>query len=308
MDFKTYDLGPDDLDRRLDKVIRKFLPDHSLSEIYKLIRKGLIKVNTKKTKENYHFLQGDTLQIADFLINSSKENEGNNNKKSGKVDLQVVFENQDILIINKPYDIKVHGDDRSLDRMVKDYYLEKHGKSSLSFLPGPLHRLDRKTTGLLAFSMSLNGARWFTENIEKHTIRKTYMGIVEGNLEKSEKWVDFIEKNDESEGFHTVTASKEENQGKKAVTTITPVEKRYISGKETTICTFEIETGRTHQIRSQCALHGFPLLGDSAYGTSFSGDSSLPKRDFYLHAWKLEFPKGNPLNLPEILVCEPEFV
>lgn len=307
MDFTTLNFGPDDTDRRLDKVIRKFLNDASLSEIYKLIRKGLIRINEKKTKENYHIMPGDTLQIAAFLLESRIEEakSGKSSINSENIKPYIVFENQDLLILNKPYDITVHGDKESLDVLVKQYYGETRGNDSLSFKPGPLHRLDRKTTGLLAFSMSLSGARWFSENIESHIIRKTYLGIVQGNLNEPETWIDFIEKDSSinPENFHTVKVSSKENSGKKAVTTTTPIKKLQINNISCTLCSFEIETGRTHQIRSQCSTHGYPLLGDTAYG----GKKNSSNKDFFLHAWKLNFPENNPINLPLEIVCEPDF-
>ena len=179
MEFQEYSFGTDDIGRRLDRIIRRFLPDYSLSEIYGLIRKGLIKINLKKTKENVRINEGDILYIADF-INSNKSkklSDALNSKNIIDIDSLIVFKNQDILILNKPYDTKVHGDNNSLDYAVRIWFEKNIKNDSLSFKPGPLHRLDRKTTGLLAFSLSLKGAKWFSENIENHNIKKTYLGI-----------------------------------------------------------------------------------------------------------------------------------
>lgn len=303
MDFKEFKCGENDEGRRLDKVLKIFLPDMNLSLLYKNIRNGLIKVNKKKQKENYHIEKGDCIQIAAFLLEDKNESLEDHRNTLNIKDL-IIFQNEHILILNKPYDIKVHGDKNSLDEAVKAYYKKEFSDNSISFTPGPLHRLDRKTTGLLAFSLSLKGARWFSENIQDHTITKIYSGIVQGKLETTEKWIDFIEKEEPAneKNFHKVQVS--EKDGKKAVTSATPLKFGKFRRTEITLVQYNIETGRTHQIRSQSAAHGYPLLGDTAYGGL---QNTGLKQDFYLHAEKLIFPEDNPLGLPSEIICKPDY-
>jgi len=306
MDFSDYPFGQDDADRRLDKIIRRFLPDCSLSEVYSLIRKGLIRINGKKTKENFRIIESDVLNIASFLVEKKTGTEKapeNSFEKTELTDISnlIVFQNEHLLILNKPYDITVHGSKDSLDNAVKAWYEKNITNSSLSFRSGPLHRLDRKTTGLLVFSLSSTGARWFTENIQSHLIRKTYLGVSQGTLAAPERWEDKISKIDETSGF--VTVKKDEINGKTAITNAKPLKHGEAGGRNATLTEFDIETGRQHQIRCQSSIHGYPLLGDTAYGASPLKNSS---REFYLHAWKLTFPKDNPLNLPEIITCNPD--
>lgn len=307
MDFRDFKTGKDDISRRLDKVIRLFASDLSLAEIYKAIRKGLIKVNNKKTKSDYRIQENDTISIAEFLFNKNENIINDKIEKNNKEQLnmpEIVFENSHILIINKPYDVNVHGDINSLDKIIDNYYNSKNIKTSLSFKPGPLHRLDKKTTGLLAFSMSLEGAHWFSENIQNHTIQKKYYGLVEGLISKKEHWCDFISKEKDREndkGFHKVQATskqgtfaKEEN----AETIVNPIESGKCNGKTVTLVEFHIKTGRKHQIRAQSSLHHHPLAGDLAYGGHKIKNSP---QEFYLTAKELIFPKENPLGLPENL-------
>ncbi|MCF0242158.1 MAG: RNA pseudouridine synthase, partial [Treponema sp.] len=110
---------------------------------------------------------------------------------------------------------------------------------------------------------------------------------------------DFIQKENSDNRFHTVKVSKE--TGKEAVTEIYPIKYSKFMGKDITLVQFFIKTGRTHQIRSQSAFHGYPLLGDTAYGGS---KNTALKQDFYLHAEKLEFPYDNPLELPTEIICK----
>lgn len=303
MDFKDFPFGQDDNDRRLDKILRHFLPDRSLSEVYGFIRKGLVRINGKKTKENYRISEGDVLNIAEFLCSSDSNDQQNQKNLDPVFDINkiIVFKNEHLLILNKPYDMKVHGNADSIDNAVKAWYGKNISNNSISFRPGPLHRLDRKTTGLLVFSLSSQGARWFTENIENHIIRKTYLGVMEGSFTEKSRWEDKICKIEDQKGF--VTVKKDDIKGKTAITYANPLKYSDHKGKKITLTEYDIETGRTHQIRCQSSIHGFPLLGDTAYGAKRQQGLS---RDFYLHAWKLHFPKDNPLNLPETVTCNPD--
>lgn len=298
MDFADFPVSTNDLDRRIDKIIRIFMPEASLSLIYKDLRKGLIKVNGKKIKEDYRVQEGDVVNIASFLLESNSTKTEQNQNTNIKLELpEIVFQNQHILILNKPYDTLVHGSDTSLDKAVTAWYKNTTTDTSLSFTPGPLHRLDRKTTGLITFSLSLNGAHWFSDHIKDHSIQKYYAAIVEGNLTKQEEWNDYIFKDEnQKSGFKTVKASstKTEDDEKLASTTVTPLASGKYNGKPVTLVQLNIHTGRTHQIRAQSSLHGHPLLGDTAYGGTKLYNQ---KQDFYLQAYCLEIPE-NPLELP----------
>lgn len=311
MNFNQFKTGPDDLNRRLDKVVRMFGENMSLAEIYKGIRKGLIRINNKKTKAEYRIQENDVIFIADFLLDNTEKKEGSPNISTEPKKMpEIVFENEHILIINKPYNINVHGDENSLDKTIEAYYNSKNLKNSLSFRPGPIHRLDKKTTGLLAFSMSLEGARWFSENIKNHKIQKKYYGLVEGSISEKQQWHDIISNNENNSksGFHKVSAKKiPENKLEKintpqedkiAETIVTPIEQGTCNGKIVTLVEFHIKTGRKHQIRAQSSLHKHPLAGDTAYG-----GKKLPfgTQDFYLTARELIIPKENPIGLPENL-------
>lgn len=284
MDFKEFSTGPDDCNRRLDKVIRIVYPDFNLSEIYKFIRKGLIKVNNKKTTAEYHIQPGDKINIAAFLFQDDNKIPTNDDSVPDKKTLippiptpEIIFKNEHILIIDKPYNVNVHGDDKSLDKFICQYYQQNfENKNSLSFTPGPLHRLDKKTTGLLAFSLSLKGAQWFTENIRTHVITKKYYGLVEGIISSNEKWTDQID-------------------DKTAITNVRPLQSGKYKKMPVTFVEFNIETGRKHQIRIHSSKHNHPLLGDTLYG----GKQISECQDYFLQAFELTFPNDNPIGLPE---------
>ncbi len=301
MEFVQYRTGKDDEGRRLDKVLRILFPETPLSVFYSALRKGLIRVNDRKSKGEYRILSGDIIYVADFL--EFKQHSVQKSEKNEVSSLQpdCIFKNEHILILNKPYDIPVHETSSYKGVCLNQIVVRKYvpSEESLSFTPGPLHRLDRKTTGLIAFSQSIQGAHEFTELLKKHEIKKYYLSVVDGNLTEPITFSDMLEKenNTDAHGFHKVTVlSKDEtsSDGKNAVTTVRPLEHGSLNGRDITFVEVSIETGRTHQIRSQCAAHGYPLTGDVSYGGSHY-------KQHFLHAWRLEIPQPNALGLQNSL-------
>lgn len=321
------------------------MPDHSLGMIYKYLRKGLIRQNGSRTKPDSRIESGDTISIAAFLLQDSPASDGPGGerrerqapeqrpRKQGdgqqappQLDLGTdLFLNSHIRIINKPYDIPVQGgggSSISLDKLIlRDYLLRQQESGlppSLSFRPGPLHRLDRKTTGVLAFSQSLLGAQWFSQALKDHLMGKEYLAIVEGKLAKGQHWQEDIIRSPQK-GGNSFRQSMVSQEGKAADTVALPLGWGKFRGKDITLLHIVITTGRTHQIRLHCSHHGFPLLGDTAYGGSpLHGKPGSPhkkttgtvphQQELFLHAWKLSVPRDNPLSLPpEITAPIPEF-
>ncbi len=320
MDFTIFTAGADDGGRRADRIIKAFLPGQSLSSIYKIMRKGLIKVDGKKVSPDEKILEGSQIKIASFLLEKSESASSHVSEK--KIDDGLVlFRNEDLLILNKPYDIPVQSGGNSkttlTDLVLSDWeYSQSERKESLSFKPGPLHRLDRRTSGIIVFSQSLKGAKYFSEGIKNHNIKKTYIALVEGRLSKSEEWNDFIDSeqtaNEHSNDFKKVTVRTNligESSGEKSARTFAePLAFSSYKKREVTLVKFKIGTGRKHQIRAQSAFHGHPLLGDTAYGAAdISKDAeNAGGRLLYLHACLLEFPPENPCGIPQKIECPPE--
>ena len=298
MDFKEFPIGIDDIDRRIDRIVRKFLKEAPLTIIYKNIRSGFIRVNNKKVKNDYKMLENDVLFIENNFFNNNQQSEYKFSNTS--ISFETIFKNDDILIINKPIGVNVQAstkNDISLDKIIKDDFIRSgKSKDSLSFLPGPLHRLDKNTSGLLVFSQSLVGARFFSEAFVNHSIIKTYICVLHGKLTKNLVLENKIEKNDCSNGFSTVKVSN--TNGKIAKSTIIPLKNGNFNNEDITLAKVIIETGRTHQIRSQCAFAGFPLFGDSAYG--YKGSAN----EFFLHAYKLDIKISQLKNFPNQFIAK----
>jgi len=283
--------GTDDSGRRLDRILRKALRQTPLSAIHRMLRQGLVLVGGCKANAGRRVLSGETITV--FHNEAEAEREApvtepagfGTNVNSLNTIPEILFEGSGLLILNKPAGLSVHGRE-SLDSMVQSYLAPKL-PPSLSFRPGPLHRLDKPSSGVLAFSASLEGARFFSGMMRGGMIKKEYLAIVEGKIEKAETWKDGLYRDTKIKKTFTenqVGNNPEQLEGKNAVTGINPL----ITNKACSLVLFRIETGRTHQIRAQAASRGHPLLGDRKYGASyFSGG-------FLLHAWHLYLPPPFP--------------
>ena len=323
MEFKTFTAGTDDEGRRLDRVASRIMEGAGIRKsLFAEIRKGLVRVNERKSKPDQHINSGDKISIAAFLFSTTRE-ESKVQAASRHQEPQVIsgeelkyieentlFRNSHLLILNKKAGISVQpskGSGKSLSQMVESLWQQESHSQSLSFRPGPLHRIDRWTSGAIVFSQSLEGAKWFTKAMAEHKIKKTYIAVTEGFYgSTTEDYEDLIlseEKALAEGGFSTVKVYPAQHQpipreAKKAITHARILQQRTINGRELSLVEFTIETGRKHQIRAQSAFHGHPLYGDTAYGgRKNAGDM------FFLHAYKLEFPGDNPMEASTLVTA-----
>lgn len=275
-------------DVRVDRFLRKMLPDTPLTEIFKGIRTGNIKVNGKKTKENARLALGDTVKI--FRLAGEKM-ESHNLPKENFIELSsreteeirnsIVFENDDIIIINKRENLVMHvgsGHDYGLTEMVKSYLKN----SDFSFV----NRIDKATSGMVIGAKTLPMARILAEEIRENRVDKRYYILVEGRVKKDE--------------FSQTTYLK------KVEDRVIELEKFQPGAKESTshfkvigrdggftLLEGQLSSGRTHQLRVQLSALGHPILGDVKYG------SKIRSKRMMLHSYYLEIPKlGIKLQLP----------
>ncbi|MCL2214638.1 MAG: RluA family pseudouridine synthase [Treponema sp.] len=279
--------GENDKNRRLDRILRKALPDYPLPLIHKLIRQKRVMVNGKPGKAQDRLDCGDSILIP--LINQSQNHSGAADTHTKKIDcmLCIIWEECGLLAVNKPAGLSVHGP-QSLDTLVSSYLKDKL-PPSLSFKPGPLHRLDKPTSGIVVFSASIEGGHLFSTLLRERRVKKTYLAIAHGRIDKDEIWQDELYRDKEKKKTYIKTETDKhiETVNKPAITKITPLAATDVYS----LITAEIETGRTHQIRAQAAFHGHPLAGDVKYGGTrgIGNGKREQKASLYLHAWKLEF-------------------
>ena len=250
-------------------------------------------VNGKPCKANDRIENGITISIPS-LDNGEQRLEAREQVLGLRDQLKILWEGLGLIAVNKPAGLAVHGDD-SLDSIVRSY-LSCKLSPSLSFTPGPLHRIDKPSSGIVVFSSSLEGARTFSALIREQKVKKTYLAVIEGILDKEEIWQDELVRDKEIKKtfvWNKLPLDLHELKRINAKTAVTKVTPLNSDGKNTLIKA-QIETGRTHQIRAQASSHGYPLIGDIKYGAKKIKDKKLERKnkdkvDIFLHAWRLEF-------------------
>ena len=286
-------------DQRLDRFLRKYFRRASLSFIYRMIRKD-IKLNGRRAGEDTILKAGDEMTVY-MTEEKFRELTAERRKKTARKQFKVIYEDDDILIVDKPRGLLTHGDSREKKNTLANQvcgYLQERGcydpAGEKTFSPAPVNRLDRNTTGLVVFGKTAAALRTLTRLIrQRDGIEKYYMAIVCGQLTLPLVLDDRMKK----DGRRNVSEAADGGEGKEAVTHIRPVE----SGKRFSLVEARILTGRTHQIRFHLANAGFPIAGDGKYGDARI-NGKLKRHGIttqLLHACRLKF--GDSPDVPENL-------
>ncbi|MBT4679387.1 MAG: RluA family pseudouridine synthase [Flavobacterium sp.] len=215
---------------------------------------------------------------------------------STKDNLEVLFEDNHLLIVNKKSGDIVQGDktgDKPLSDVVKEYIKEKYNKPGEVFL-GVVHRLDRPTSGIIIFARTSKALERLNKMLRERTISKTYWAVVKNTpLKEKDSLIHFLKKNPKNNKSTVFT--KETDASKKAILHYSVIKKL----DNYSLLEIDLETGRHHQIRAQLAYIGSPIKGDLKYGASRSNkDGSI-----HLHARKISFT--HPVSKENILFLAP---
>ena len=215
---------------------------------------------------------------------------------STKDNLEVLFEDNHLLIVNKKSGDIVQGDktgDKPLSDVVKEYIKEKYNKPGEVFL-GVVHRLDRPTSGIIIFARTSKALERLNKMLRERTISKTYWAVVKNTpLKEKDSLIHFLKKNPKNNKSTVFT--KETDASKKAILHYLVIKKL----DNYSLLEIDLETGRHHQIRAQLAYIGSPIKGDLKYGASRSNkDGSI-----HLHARKISFT--HPVSKENILFLAP---
>ena len=256
--------------RRLDKFLRRNLPEVSLSALYKFIRKGKVYVNGKRVKDQAFELQiGDEVAIRYVDIEKFKRRK-ESELLPQKMDLDIVYEDESILVLNKPAGIALHpGKNIHVATLIEGLMYYGNEKS---FEPHLVHRLDLNTSGVLVVAKTKEASRILTDAFKRRIVSKEYIALVRGELPE----------------FGTID---EKLDGQEALTTYRLLEYR----ADLSMVKVAIKTGRKHQIRRHFSMIGHHVAGDNKYGDKTFNRELRRKtglRRQFLHCYTLSLPEG----------------
>lgn len=255
---------------RIDKYLSDNT-DFSRSYISKLIESGLVKVNGSIPKDSYKVKINDVIAIEDNLLSD-------NSILPYDLKLDIVYENDNLIIINKPSGLTVHPGAGNKDKTLVNALVSYTNNLSLvnSERPGIVHRLDKDTSGLMVVAKNNKAHELLSYMFEKHEIKRTYIALLCGVVPFNKAVIDVPIKRDDKD-FEKMMACSD---GKKAITHL-EVLKRY---NKYTLVKLNLETGRTHQIRVHMAYLGYPVYNDPVYNNKKASEFGQ-----FLHSSVIDF-------------------
>lgn len=258
---------------RIDKYLTKHLEDFSRSKVQQLISEGLVFVNDERIKANYKVENGDVITVT---IPEPEEID----IKSENIPLEILYEDEDIVVINKPQGMVVHPGAGNPDGTLVNallYHIDDLSGINGEIRPGIVHRLDKDTSGVLVVAKNDTAHVHLSEQLQNRTVKRTYWAIVHGQIPHEHGTIDApIGRDPHDRQKFTVI-----KDGKEAITHFKVLE----HFNHYTWVEVSLETGRTHQIRVHFNYINHPVAGDTTYGPR----KTLKGKGQFLHARALEF-------------------
>ena len=273
--MNKYIVKKEDENKRIDKLIAEVYKDISRMTIQRLINDGKLKINNKNVKVSYKVSEGDSIE---FDLQEPEKID----IKAQDIPLNVIYEDEDIIVINKEKGMVVHpGNGRTEDTLVNA--LMQKCKNSLSGIggkirPGIVHRLDKDTSGIIIVAKNDKAHINLSEQIKNRKVNKYYIALVRGNVIENNATINMPIARSTKDRKKMAVSEK----GKEAITHF-KVLKRY---NGYTLLKLKIDTGRTHQIRVHLAEIGHPVVGDEVYS---NGKNKFGVKGQCLHAERIEF-------------------
>ena len=293
--------------QRLDRVLGKYMSKAPTSFFYKMMRKKNITLNGKKCEGTERVQTGDVVKLflADETIDQFRDLTKIESVKAptgqlragikapSEVKLNVVYEDQDIVLVNKPAGMlsqKAQPEDVSLTEYLIHYLLDSKKITTTQlemFRPSVCNRLDRNTSGMVICGKSLRGAQEMSKLLKNRTLRKRYLCLVNGVLKGEQRIEGHLTKDEKT---NQVTIHRTPVEGSVPIVT---VYRNLLDNDQVTLLEVELITGKSHQIRAHLASIGHGIIGDMKYGDPSVNKAFVDRyglRIQLLHAWKLNFP------------------
>lgn len=271
-----YRVTANDAGKRIDRVVRQMLNDVPLGAIARAIRTGKVRVNGKPCDHDLRVREDDVIELRAIETTHTPapvpvprpSDAGVDTISVGKppVRVAIIYRDAHLLALNKPAGIEVHGPDSLTEAVVRTATRSGWVAPSLSFQPGPVHRLDRITTGVQLFALSLAGARAVGRSLADREVCKLYLAVLRGRLVARQEVTAALAYDHRSRTatVESAATSHSETPSKDARTAFVPLA---YDGANTVVACVP-RGGRTHQIRAHAAHIGHPLAGDTKYGGS----------------------------------------
>lgn len=267
--------------QRIDNFLLRVLKGVPKTRVYRLLRKGEVRVNRGRVKPGHKLRIGDRVRIPPVRTATGESADAPLSLKN-KIEKTIIYEDNLIIVINKPSGLAVHGGSGVSFGAIEALRASRPTEKGLELV----HRLDRDTSGCLAIAKKRSALRALQEMQREGVIRKRYLALLSGAMERQSQLVDArLRKNTLRSGERIVRVDPE---GKPSRTRF-QVLHRY---PRATLVEAILETGRTHQIRVHARYIGHPILGDDKYGQNGGRELSreLGLKRLFLHALSLEFP------------------
>jgi 23S rRNA pseudouridine955/2504/2580 synthase len=282
---RTVSVTAEDAGQRIDNFLARHLKGVPKSHIYRILRRGEVRVNSGRIKARYKVCAGDRVRIPPVRVSPEKSVPGG----AVRLDLEkhILFENNRCLVLNKPSGIAVHGGSGLSFGVIEALRASRPQAPYLELA----HRLDRETSGCLVIAKRRSFLRLFHEQLRNGEVVKQYLALLAGQLKGGRQKVNVPLRKNQLKGGERMVVVDEVN-GKDALTLFSPVSQFATA----TLVEVDLKTGRTHQIRVHGAHIGHPVAGDEKYGDPEFNQSmrSAGLRRLFLHAHRLEFIDSAP--------------
>ena len=270
--------------QRLDNFLLARLKGVPRSKVYRIVRKGEVRVNKGRIKPDYRLKAGDIVRVPPVRVSETNKSAPARGLQQRMED-SILYEDKSLLVINKPSGVAVHGGSGVSHGVIEALRAQRQDAHYLELV----HRLDRDTSGCLLIAKKRSALRNLHEQLRLHQMEKIYQALLKGNWGAQKRVIDApLRKNILNSGERMVKVTSD---GKPAKSIFSPVQCR----ETASLVKIRLETGRTHQIRVHAAHSGHPIAGDDKYGDE-EFNKQMKKyglKRLFLHAQSLTF------NLPD---------
>ncbi|MCM8530191.1 MAG: RluA family pseudouridine synthase [Lentisphaeraceae bacterium] len=282
---EVFIIEEDEAGQRIDKFLTELFDDYSRMFLQKLIKQGDVTLK-RDGKLMEGFKSGENIFVGDEISVTLPE-EQSFELKAEKIDLPILFEDEHMLVINKPAGMVVHPGagvhDGTLVNALLGYSEETFRPMDEEGRPGIVHRLDKETSGVLIVAKNRKAKERLSRSFAKRTVDKYYVALLRGHIRIGRGTLETMIGRSKVNRQKMVVYDEDAGVGKNAITHY----KVIAQNNGSTLVKVKIDTGRTHQIRVHMSEMGFPVIGDKIYGTKRLEMKDSPKRHL-LHAWRLK--------------------